>query len=118
MTYADVNRQAMLIFNVLISVLATTAAIWNVGKWWNIHSRLGLSMAGGILVGIAEVVVYFGYIRRLEEARGKEKGVKELKEILQTWVVTSDDHLIPNTSPATEKAPSAVRERRLKSGLT
>ncbi len=44
-------------------------------------------MTGSLLVGVAEVVVYSGYIRRVGEAKGKEGKVKEVKEIVKTWVV-------------------------------
>jgi hypothetical protein len=48
-------------------------------------------MSGSLLVGIAEVVVYGGYIRRVSEAKGKQKGVPEVREVLRTWVVGGAD---------------------------
>jgi hypothetical protein len=86
-TYAEINRQMALIFNVLISIVACAGAIWVAARWWSTPARLALSMSGSLLVGVAEVVVYGGYIRRVGEAKGKEKGVKEVKEVLRTWVV-------------------------------
>ena len=86
-TYADINRQMALIFNVLISILACAGAIWVAARWWNTPARLALSMSGSVLVGVAEVVVYSGYIRRVSEAKGKEKGVQEVREVLRTWIV-------------------------------
>ncbi len=44
-----------------------------------------------MLVGVAEVVVYSGYLRRLGEAKKKEAKVKEVKEIVKTWVVGEDE---------------------------
>jgi hypothetical protein len=44
-------------------------------------------MGGSLLVGIAEVVVYSGYIRRVAESKGKAKNMKEVKEVVNTWVV-------------------------------
>jgi hypothetical protein len=87
LTFADVDRQMALILNVLLSIVACAGAIWVAARWWNTPARLALSMSGSILVGIAEVVVYSGYIRRVGEAKGKERGVKEVKEIVNTWVV-------------------------------
>ncbi|KAH7369556.1 endoplasmic reticulum-based factor for assembly of V-ATPase-domain-containing protein [Rhexocercosporidium sp. MPI-PUGE-AT-0058] len=87
LTYADVDRQMALIFNILISIVACAVAIWIAAKWWNTPARLALSMTGSALVGVAEVVVYSGYLRRVSEAKGKEKVVKEVKEIVNTWVV-------------------------------
>lgn len=111
MTYSDINRQVMLIFNVLISVFACAAAIWMVGRWWSTPARLALSMSGALLVGIAEVVVYTGYIRQLGDAKGKEKGVKEVKEIIKTWVVGSED--MPETQTLAG-AETSLRERKRK----
>ena len=87
LTFADVDRQMALILNVLLSIVACAAAIWIAAKWWSTPARLALSMSGGMLVGVAEVVVYSGYIRRLGEAKGKERAVKEVKEVVNTWVV-------------------------------
>lgn len=85
--FADVDKQMALILNVLLSIVACAAAIWIAAKWWSTPARLALSMSGGMLVGVAEVVVYSGYIRRLGEAKGKEKALKEVKEIVNTWTV-------------------------------
>lgn len=90
-TYTDVNRQITLILNVLISIAACAAAIWMAARWWDTPARLALSMSGSLLVGIAEVVVYSGYIRRLGEAKQKEEAVKEVKEIVKTWVIGGED---------------------------
>lgn len=90
-TYADVDRQMTLILNVLVSIVACAVAIWVVARWWSTPARLALSMSGSLLVGVAEVVVYSGYIRRVSEAKGKEKRVKEVKEVVKTWVVGGGD---------------------------
>lgn len=86
-TYAEINRQVALIFNVLISIVACAGAIWVAARWWSTPARFALSMSGSLLVGVAEVVVYGGYIRRVSEAKGKEKRVQEVKEVMRTWVV-------------------------------
>ncbi|KIM98181.1 hypothetical protein OIDMADRAFT_32079 [Oidiodendron maius Zn] len=90
-TYADVNRQVTLIFNVLVSIVACAGAIWVVARWWETPARLALSLGGSLLVGVAEVVVYSGYIRRVSEAKKKEKDIKEVKEVVKTWVVAAND---------------------------
>ncbi|KAI0995364.1 hypothetical protein K3495_g12818 [Podosphaera aphanis] len=87
MTYSDINRQMALIFNVLISIVACGAAIWIAARWWSTPTRLAVSMSGSILVGVAEIVVYTGYIRRLSEAKTKEKAVEEVKEVVKSWVL-------------------------------
>ena len=42
------------------------------------------------MIGIAEVIIYAGYLRRLKEAREKGKKEVELKEIVKTWVIGGD----------------------------
>lgn len=64
LSLANVNSQISLIANVLISVVCCAAAIWMVARWWSTPARLALSMSGSLLVGVAEVVVYIGYVRR------------------------------------------------------
>ncbi|CAG8975058.1 hypothetical protein HYALB_00009920 [Hymenoscyphus albidus] len=90
-TYADVDRQMALIFNVLISIVACAGAIWVVARWWSTPARLALSMGGSMLVGLAEVVVYSGYIRRVAEAKGNAKSLKEVKEVVKTWVIGGEE---------------------------
>ncbi len=87
MTYADINRQLTLIINILVSIVACSVAIWMASSHWSTPKRLGLSLAGSLLVGVAEVVVYAGYLRRLEEARRQGRKKVEKKEILKTWVI-------------------------------
>lgn len=87
MTYADVNRQLMLMLNILVSVVACGVCIWLVARHWSTPSRLGLSMFGSIAVAIAEAGVYAVYIQRLKEAKKKEKAKLERKEILETWTI-------------------------------
>ncbi|KAL9046873.1 MAG: hypothetical protein Q9214_000409 [Letrouitia sp. 1 TL-2023] len=91
MTYADVNRQLALIINILLSVVACSAAIWMISSHWSTAKRLGLSMGGSCLVGVAEVAVYAGYIRRLKEARRRGAKHVEIKEIIKTWVIGGEN---------------------------
>jgi len=112
-TYADVDRQMALIFNVLISIVACAAAIWIAAKWWSTPARLALSMSGSALVGVAEVVVYSGYLRRVGEAKGKEKQIKEVKEIVNTWVVGAGN----DTGDATEENSTAIESKEDDKGL-
>jgi len=116
-TYTDVNRQITLIFNILLSVVACAGAIWMVARWWNPPARLALSMCGSLLVGIAEVVVYSGYIRRLGEAKQKEGAVKEVKEIVKTWVIggvedETEKEGAESGALIAKKDQSTLRERR------
>lgn len=86
-TFADVNRQMALIINVLVSIIACSVAIWIAARRWSVPQRLGLSMSGSCLVAVAEVVIYMGYIRRIEDAKITERKIVESKEIVQSWVL-------------------------------
>lgn len=86
-TYADVNRQMILIINVLISIVCTSVAVWMAARRWSVPERLGLSFSSSTIVAVAEVAIYMGYIRRIKEAKTKEKKITESKEIVDTWVI-------------------------------
>lgn len=90
-SYADINRQMTLIINILVSIVACSVAIWLAARHWSTPTRLGLSMGGSGMIGIAEVVVYAGYLRRVKEAREKGKKDVEVKEILKTFVIGGRD---------------------------
>jgi len=89
MTYSDVNRQMTLIFNVIVTIVACGVSIWLIARHFSAPTRLALSMGGALIVGVAEVVIYAGYIRRLGEAKTKEKKTKEVKSISETWATGS-----------------------------
>jgi len=88
-TYQDINRQLTLIINILVSIVACAAALWMAARHWSVPSRLALSMGGSILVAVAEVSVYGGYLNKVQEAKKEEKKAakKETKEIVDTWVI-------------------------------
>jgi len=41
------------------------------------------------VVAVAEVAIYAGYLRKLGEAKEKERGKKEKKVISKTWTIGS-----------------------------
>lgn len=86
-TYADVNRQMVLIINILISIICCSVAIWIAARRWSVPQRLGLSMSGSGLVAAAEVAIYMGYISRIKSAKVKESKQVEIKEVFETWVI-------------------------------
>ena len=108
-TYADINRQVALIINVLVSIIACSIAIWMAARHWSTPLRLGLSMGGSGVVGVAEVVVYAGYLRRVKEAKEKEKSRPEVKEITETWVIDKKEKNEPIAAKA--KLISPLRKR-------
>jgi TMEM199 family protein len=94
-TYDDVHRQLMLILNFMVSIFGVAGTLWVLARWWSTPARLFLTIGGSILVGIAEVGLYSGYIWHLGEEKKKEKKkektFKEVKQVVQTWVVGQDD---------------------------
>ena len=86
-TFADVNRQLAMIINILVSIVACSCAVWMACSHWSTPGRMGLSLASSGLVGLAEVVVYTGYLRRVETAKQKARRRVETKTITRTWVV-------------------------------
>jgi energy-converting hydrogenase Eha subunit C len=86
-TFADVNRQLTLIINVLISIIACGVAIWLVAKHFSAPQRLALAMGGALVVAVAEVVIYAGYLRRIQEAKSVEKAKEEKKTVVGTWTI-------------------------------
>ena len=111
-TYADINRQMALIINVLVSIVACSVAIWLAAKHWSTPSRLGLSMGGSGMVGVAEVTVYAGYIRRLKEARKKGKKQIEIKKIIKTWVIGGEEEGTSMSTIGTSEQPTGAGMRR------
>jgi hypothetical protein len=87
LTYKEVNRQVSVIFNVLVTVICCGIAIWIAARRWSTPPRLALAMTGSLVVGIAEVVVYTGYLRRINEAKIKEKKKKEVKSVQDSWLI-------------------------------
>lgn len=116
-SYADINRQMALMINISISIVACSVAIWLAARHWSTPSRLGLSMGGSGMIGVAEVVIYAGYLRRLKEAREKGKKEVEVKEIIKTWVIGRDDEDSTSNQPKIIelKHPQDEKIRRRKS---
>ncbi|OTA98870.1 hypothetical protein M426DRAFT_68909 [Hypoxylon sp. CI-4A] len=90
--HGDVQKQITLVINFLISIFGCGAALWLAARWWSVPARLFLSLGGSIVVAIAEVAVYSAYTWRMAEGEKNQKKAKELKEIVQTWVVGDDDN--------------------------
>jgi len=114
MTFADVNRQLTLIINVLVTIIACGIAIWLVASHISPPKRLALAMGGALLVAIAEVAIYAGYLRRITEAKTVEKGKKEKKTVIGTWTIggSFNDKVAESTaSGKKEDETNSVRYR-------
>lgn len=91
MTPAQMNKElknyVTTIINILLSVVSVAYAIW---YWtdtsWKLETsyRVLLSLFFGLVVLVAEVVVYLGYLNKIEEARKAERKKKEVKKVIKT----------------------------------
>lgn len=87
----EVKHQLTTIFNILITVVSVGYAVWywsgsSMGLGNNDAIRLLLSLFASILVLVAEVVVFGGYLRKVEEAKGRERKMVENKHVVSTVV--------------------------------
>lgn len=93
-TLAQINRelkeQVTTIFNILISVVSVSFAFWywsGSSSGMDLHYRVLISLFSGILVLIAEVVVYNSYLQRVSDARSKEEIKKERTKVVERIVI-------------------------------
>ena len=116
LSYEEVHRQIILIINVIVSIVACAVFVWIAARHWSVPKRLGLSMGSSGAVAVAEVVVYSSYVRKVAEAKRKEKKKPEIKEIVQSWVIDSSrrdevkeaaGHVAPK-----EKTEDGIRYRK------
>lgn len=86
-SHGEIQKQVTLIANFLVSIAGCAAAFWICAQWWSTTARLFVTLFGTIVVAVCEVAVYSAYSWRMEEGDRKQRSVKEVKEIVQTWVV-------------------------------
>jgi TMEM199 family protein len=87
---AEIQRQLSLVVNFLVSVGGCAAAIWIAAQWWNTTTRLFLTLGGSLIVAIAEVAVYSAWSWRMAEGEKRQQKVKEVREVVKTWVLGDD----------------------------
>ncbi|KAH8199874.1 hypothetical protein TruAng_005930 [Truncatella angustata] len=91
-SHGEVQKQVTLIINFLVSIAGCAAAFWIVAQWWSTTARLFLTLFGTIVVAVCEVAVYQAYSWRMEEGDRKQRNMKEVKEVVKTWVVGQDEN--------------------------
>ncbi|KAI0425467.1 endoplasmic reticulum-based factor for assembly of V-ATPase-domain-containing protein [Xylaria sp. FL1042] len=89
--FGDVQKQVTLIINFLVSVFGCGAALWKLAQWWPVSTRLFLSLGGAIVVAITEVAVYSAFTWRMSQSEKKQTNLKEVREVVKTWVVGEED---------------------------
>ncbi|CAL9736776.1 vacuolar ATPase assembly integral membrane protein Vph2p [Monosporozyma servazzii] len=103
MTPSQMNRQIReqitTVFNILLSVVSVVFAIW----YWSrsssrfpVEIRILLCLFFGILVLVADVVVYNGYLKKLDESKVKERSKKEKKKVIKTIQISGDNSKKPH----------------------
>lgn len=125
------NLDPSLVINILVSVIFTGFAVyWAISNFRvpgrllsflsprsaattypGAHStqpaRVFVSLFSGIVVGIAEVVVYASYLRKVQAAKLKERNLKEKKVVVQEFEITSSTQ---NDSTVTIAKTEAAEE--------
>lgn len=117
-TMNDVHRQVMLVINFLVTIFGCAATLWIVARWWSTPARLFLTMGGTLLVAIAEVAVYSGYVWHIGQARKQDSKIKEVKEIVDTWVVSKEAETKEVPSEKKDSSASGARQRKPRKGDT
>ncbi|KAF2134400.1 hypothetical protein P153DRAFT_278681, partial [Dothidotthia symphoricarpi CBS 119687] len=110
-SYEEVHRQIILIINVIVSIVCVAVFVWVAARHWTVGKRLGLSMGSSGAVAIAEVVVYSGYVRKVQEAKRLEKKKPEIKEIVASWILDKSGE-VKDAASAKEKEGDGVRFRK------
>lgn len=85
-TNKELKSNVTTIINILVSVASVVYAVWYWGgSSWGLEPgiKVLLCVFFGILVLVAEVVVYMGYINKIEDAKQKERLKKEVKKVVR-----------------------------------
>ncbi|KIW75181.1 hypothetical protein Z517_11953 [Fonsecaea pedrosoi CBS 271.37] len=85
----DDDVSPSLVLNIFLSIVLCAAAIFYLTRWWaNDGLRVLLSLATGIVVGVAEVGVYAAYLRKVKMSKDRERRKKERKVVLGEYTGT------------------------------
>lgn len=86
----EIREQITTVFNVLVSVVSVVFAVW----YWSgsstrfpLHYRVILCLFFGVLILVAEVVVYNSYLRKISDAKLKERSQKEKKKLVKQIII-------------------------------
>lgn len=106
------KEEVTTIFNITISVVAVAWAIWKWTPYWSVQSRTLACLFGSILILVAEVVVYLGYRRRVNDARNTAKVLKEKRKIIQTLPIDPVESIEEEEVLKTESKTTQADVRR------
>ncbi|KAH3680572.1 hypothetical protein WICMUC_000246 [Wickerhamomyces mucosus] len=100
----QINEQLTTILNIFISVGSVVYAIWYWTKNYNnLPFRILLCLFFGILILIAEVVVYNSYLNKISKARKLERNKKEIKKVVDTIVFNNSTNELINVDKISNK---------------
>lgn len=88
--HKEVKSHITTMFNILISVASVVYAIWYwTNSSWKLRDsyRVLLCLFFGILILVAEVVVYMAYLKKIEAARVKERQKLEVKKVVKSYAI-------------------------------
>ncbi|CVL05490.1 uncharacterized protein FMAN_10706 [Fusarium mangiferae] len=112
MAMEEVHKQVTLIINFLVSIAGVAGTLWVTARWWSLPARMFLTMGGSILVAIAEVVVYNAYIWKMDQGRKKHGKVKEVREVVESWVLGKDEDEKSVLIREMDRTEDGVRKRK------
>lgn len=120
-SHGEIQKQVTLIINFLISIVGCAAAFWITAQWWSTTARLFVTLFGTIVVALCEVAVYSAYSWRMEEGEKKQRNMKEVKHIVQTWIIGEDEKPKEGFEPVLigprEDDPDAGLRKRIPSAI-
>lgn len=88
----EIRSEITVIVNVLVSLISVVYAIWywsGTSTHMSIESRVLWSLFFGLLVLVAEVVVFGGYLRKIQDARAHERAKSDRHEVVETFTFGS-----------------------------
>jgi TMEM199 family protein len=110
------NIPISLPFNILVSILCCGGAVFYMTRYWNNDGlRVLLSLGVAILVGIAEVVVYAGYLRKVKESKLKERRKIDMREVVP--LSAEDEKAINNARTTGTAEKDAIWGRGANGGM-
>ncbi|KAL2441608.1 hypothetical protein ABEF95_015822 [Exophiala dermatitidis] len=95
-----------LVLNILLSVVMCAAAMFYLTRWWgNDGLRVLVSLFSGIIVGVSEVTVYAGYLRKVRLSKHKERAKREKKVFIGEYrggeeEDSNSESLLPSSAAA------------------
>ncbi|QSL64494.1 hypothetical protein MERGE_001795 [Pneumocystis wakefieldiae] len=79
-----IKNQIFTIINILVSIFSIIIAIWIWCKSWAIPMRIIAALSSGLVIAIAEIVVYNHYLSSIQKRQEFERKRPAKKEIINT----------------------------------